>query len=144
MVQLIFLMLAAACYAVKDHLVFHNRNTTPFRKYRFFGSESDKRKYKKAPSKQGILSSYDLYPAPDHWYYRVFKIPHKEKFPWSATALVFLTDGVHLFQWLFIKFMLLAFTLTYDHGFHFNWLWFIALWAGWSLAFNFVFTKLNK
>jgi hypothetical protein len=137
-------MLAAACYAVKDHLIFHNENDGPFKKYRFFGLDSWKRKYKRAPSRQGIVSAYDLYPAPDNWYYNTFKIDHEEKFPWSATALVFVTDGVHLFQWLFIKFILLALTLAYDNGFHFDWKWFLILWIGWSLSFSLVFARLKK
>jgi len=41
-------------------------------------------------------------------YYRTFKIEYKERFPLSATALVFLTDGFHLMQWLAINFFTLS------------------------------------
>mgnify|MGYP001574646537 CR=1 FL=1 len=144
MVQLIFIMLAAGCWAVMSHLLFHNKNSTPFRKHRFFGSESWKRKYKRAPSKQGVITAYEFYPAPDNWYYKTFKIKYEEKFPWGATALVFLTDGFHLFQWFMIKFILLALTVTYHHSLHFDWVGFIMLWIAWSLIFNFVYVGLKK
>lgn len=144
MIQLIFTMLAAACWAVMSHLQFHNKRTTPFKRYTFFGSESWKRKYKRAPSRTGIVSSYDLYAAPDNWYYDFFGVKYKEKFPWSATALVFITDGYHLAQWFMIKFILLAMTVTYNHSFHFDWIGFLLLWAGWTVVFNVVFVRLKK
>lgn len=144
MIQTIFTILAAACWAVMSHLIFHNKNDGPFKRYRFFGKDSWVRKYKRAPSRQGLVSAYDFYPPPDHWYYRFFGITHQEKFPWSATALAFVTDGVHLFQWLTTKFIFLAVTISYDHGFHFDWPLFLAVWIGWSFGFNVVFTRLNR
>jgi len=143
MIQIIFLSLAAACWAVMAHLLFHNKNSTPFRKHTFFGSDSWVRKYKKARNVQGILTAYDFYPPPDNWYYKTFKIDHLEKFPWSATALVFVTDGYHLFQWLFIKFILLGVTVTYNRGLQFDWVGFILLWVTWTVVFNIVYTRLN-
>lgn len=142
MIQIIFFMLAAACYAVMSHLRFHNTQDGKFRRHTFFGAESWRRKYRK-----GVLSTpgnYDLLEALDSPYYDIFKIKYREKFPWSATALVFLTDGYHLFQWLMIKFLLLGFTVNYNHGFHFDWVGFILLWASWTVIFNFVYTGLKK
>lgn len=35
------------------------------------------------------------------WYFGLYKPEFQERFPYSSTALVFLTDGWHLFQFLF-------------------------------------------
>ena len=36
-----------------------------------------------------------LTPAPGTWYYKAFNLKYKERFPLSATQLVFLTDAWH-------------------------------------------------
>jgi hypothetical protein len=41
-------------------------------------------------------------PAPTTWYYKLFDIKYKERFPGSATVFVALTDGYHLCQLLFL------------------------------------------
>jgi hypothetical protein len=40
--------------------------------------------------------------APTTWYYKLFNLKYKERFPGSATVFVALTDGYHLFQMLFL------------------------------------------
>lgn len=77
----------------------------------FWGSKSWVRKYKKD---YGAATERDV---PNNWYYRFFKIAWKEKFPLSATALVFLTDGYHLFQLLF-KLCLISTVVTYQPMFN--------------------------
>lgn len=143
MIQLLFIMLAAACYAVQQYLVFHNTKNGLFNKYYFFGAESWKRKYERSLSFSDY-KTYGLVPAPDNFYYSFFNIEHKERFPWSATALVFLTSGYNLFQWLMIKFILLSLTVSYSYGFHFDWIMFFLLWFAWTAIFNLCFIGLKK
>lgn len=79
----------------------------------FWGKSSDLKKYK-----------WDFVPvdAPNNWYYRFFKIKYKERFPLSATALVFLTDGYHFCQFLFLLFISLSVVPLL------NWTYGIAFW----------------
>lgn len=53
----------------------------------FWGKWSYKRKYTLPEA-----------PPLNNWYYKLFEIPHKERFPGSATIFVWLTDGYHLAQ----------------------------------------------
>lgn len=150
MLQPLFLSLAAACWAVMAHLTFHNKNDGPYKRFKFFGVESWKRKYERSltSNKFGTLAGryeYHLVAAPDTPYYDFFGIKYKEKFPWSATLFVFITDGYHLVQWFMVKFILLGFTLEYcPHGkFYFDWGTFLILWALWTLVFNLVYIRLK-
>lgn len=59
--------------------------------------------------------------APNNWYYRLFKIKYKERFPLSATFLVALTDGYHLTQ--SISFLSLAGCISLLSGINFLYLW---------------------
>lgn len=99
MLNLVFLLLACVCYTVSQ-LWAHGKIYWSSDPYSFWGSLSDKRKYK--------LHFGSYLPAPDNWYYKTFGIEHKERFPGSATVFVWLTDGYHFSQFLFIKFLLLA------------------------------------
>jgi hypothetical protein len=45
---------------------------------------------------------YPLRPAPVKWYYFVFQPRYKERFPYSSTILVWLTDAWHLFKALML------------------------------------------
>ena len=51
-------------------------------------------------NKWSLDSGGALLPAERKWYYFGIWPIHKERFPYSSTALVFLTDGEHLFQFL--------------------------------------------
>ena len=51
-------------------------------------------------NKWALRAGGDTMPPEKKWYYFGILPAHKEKFPYSSTALVFLTDGEHLFQWL--------------------------------------------
>lgn len=142
----LFLILGVACYAYMTFLTFHNPNTSPFKKYTFFGSESWVRKYAKAPDPNGRIVSYNLYAPPDNWYYDVFNIRYKEKFPGSATIFVFVTDAFHLAQWFMIKFFILAMSVrwTEESGVIIHWWAFISLWILWLITFNVTYTNLRK
>lgn len=60
--------------------------------------------------KDSYKNKYDypvdgIEPAPQNWYYKLFKIKYKERFPGSATIFVTLTDGYHLTQFGFKAFI---------------------------------------
>jgi len=100
---ILFFLLGIACLAVRESLQPFRHDKTLWSKLElthFFGLHSWARKY--------YTFLWDNAVAPDNWYYRFFKIKHKERFPLSATALVFLTDGFHLMQWLAINFFTLS------------------------------------
>ena len=61
-------------------------------------------KRKWAMSKRGELLLFE-----PKWYYLGTICPYKERFFLSSTALVFLTDGEHLFQWFKNRAVELAF-----------------------------------
>ena len=130
MIELLCIVFASACYGVISHLVFHNKK----RGDGFFGSQSWKRKYKR--NKEG-----NLYAAPDNDYYKFFGIKYKEAFPWSATALVFITDGFHLFQWVLLKLIFIGFSV--EDGVV-NWSLFLLMWITWSIVFNIVYVRISK
>ena len=94
----------------------------------FWGSEQWKRKYK--------LRHGFTFPAPRTWYYKAFNIKYRERFPLSATALVFITDGFHLTQWLTTKLLFLAITR--------DWFVYVVIWIVWSIMFNVTYSRLSK
>lgn len=149
-ISALFLSLAAVCYAFNTHWYFHGRKSTlpPFS---FWGAESWNRKYKRGRwgNVAGVPAEpnkYYLVAAPDNWYYSLFRIDYREKFPLSATVLVFLTDGFHLVQWVFIKCLILAMVVRYEdrNGFVFYWGNAICLYALWLILFNVVYTRMKK
>jgi hypothetical protein len=65
--------------------------------FNFWGRESWLRKYK---GRKGM--AMQPIPAPNTYYYKLFNLKYKERFPGSATIFVALTDGYHLMQFLFL------------------------------------------
>ena len=56
--------------------------------------------------------SYKLEPSPYLWYYLfLYKPKYKERFPYSTTALVFLTDYWHFMQFIFLNCLFAGFCL---------------------------------
>lgn len=99
----------------------------------FWGKDSDVRKYSSDAKKR--------FSPPDNFYYRFFKIKYGEKFPLSATALVFLTDGYHLCQWFFTKLLILS-IITFEGDFSIKW--FLIYLGIWYLIFNLTYKLLSK
>lgn len=128
--NIILIAIAAACWALMSHYTFHNRVKDP---YSFWGEESWKRKYKREGMNATTNDPYRLYAAPDTWYYRFFKINYRERFPLSATVLVFLTDGYHLVQWVGVKCLCIAIASDIKE--------FFILWAVWLIVFNIIYIK---
>lgn len=129
--KLIFVILAAGCWGVMSKYLFHGITVRP---YSFWGKESWKRKY--ARSVHSRIGEYSLIYPPETPYYKFFKIKYKEAFPWSATLLVFVTDGFHLAQWLMIKFVIAAITL--------DWRWYLVYWFTWTVGFTITWTWLKQ
>jgi hypothetical protein len=129
--KLIFVILAAACWGVMSKYLFHGIAVRP---YSFWGKESWRRKYKRYINVEH-MKTYTLINAPDTPYYRFFKLKYKEAFPWSATLLVFVTDGFHLTQWFMIKFVIAAITL--------DWRWYLVYWITWTVGFTITYTWLK-
>lgn len=106
----------------------------------FWSIDSWKNKYKKHHLKN--VDYYDMLQPTNNWYYRFFKIKHKERFPGSATIFVTFTDGFHLMQFLF-KLFLIASLVMYkeiikpipD---------FIIYFGIWQLVFTIVYKELSK
>ena len=106
---ILFFLLSIACLAVRESLQYFRHSKSIFDRCKhgsFFGKFSWTRKYEKAGPNSFSSSMFEL--PPNNLYYRFFKIEYKERFPLSATALVFLTDGFHLMQWLAINFFTLS------------------------------------
>ena len=89
---MIAFVLAVVCYTVSQ-LQLHGKLSED--ETGFWGNDSWRNKYKYPADKA-------LFEYGKGWYYRLFKIKYKERFPLSATLLVSLTDGYHLMQ-LFFK-----------------------------------------
>lgn len=116
----VFIILAAASWAILSAAMFYRSPTNGF-----WGDDSWKRKYQLDANGVPVT-------APKSLYYWAFKITYKERFPLSATVLVFVTDGFHLMQWFCVKFTIAAITLDpVDYLFY---------WLVWSAAFQITLT----
>jgi hypothetical protein len=95
--SLICLSLGAVCYCCSQ-LIMHGKLkwSEDEKGFDFWGKNSGARKYKRLPN--GTI----LLPAPTTYYYKLFNLKYKERFPGSATVFVALTDGYHLCQLLFL------------------------------------------
>ena len=74
------------------------------------------------------------------WYFGLHRTRYDERFPYSSTILVFLTDGWHLFQFLFLSCLELAIAIQFDH-----WIWvFIIAKITLSGVFELVYSNIKK
>lgn len=117
---------AVACYAIKE-LHAHSKLKWSKGDDSFWGEESYWRKY---------ASPID--PPVDNWYYRLFNIGYREKWPTSATLTVALTDGMHLAQAGFKLFLALSFVpLT-------GWIWAGVIWVLWWISFTIFYRIFSR
>jgi len=73
------------------------------------GKKSDSWKNKYEVNPDGTLVPTE---SKNHWwYYGLYKPNYAEKFPLSSTALVFLTDDWHKYQFLFLRCLYLAISI---------------------------------
>lgn len=135
-----FLSFAAAvcCYSIKE-LQAHGKLKWSKDYNGFWGQDSSNRKYKKDWSKDPL--GYDVFKAPNTWYYRFFKIKYKERFPLSATLLVSLTDGSHLMQTA-LKLLFCISIVTYSIPF--SWWMVLIYFVEWGLVFTITYKCLSK
>lgn len=141
--SLLFIAAAAACHAVMWWWNFLPSDPRDSYDGSFWGKDSWVRKYTTSSFEHVV---FDL--APDTWYYRLFKISHKERWPGSATIFVWLTDGFHLMQF-FMIWCIIGAILTFRglDGLG-PWYWWIIL-AGlyravWSGTFTLFFSIILK
>jgi hypothetical protein len=86
--------------------------------------------------KYAVNASGSLTKAPTGYYYKLFNLKYKERFPGSATVFVALTDGYHMMQMVFLLCISAAIAIHYDR-------WFISLIII-RAAFGIVFTICYK
>lgn len=108
----------------------------------FFDEDGWMRKYKVTWTEDVNMDfmnrwQFEIHPAPKTWYYRFFKIKYKERFPMSATLLVFLTDAYHLMQFWFKIFMALAFVPLV------GW-WAVAYWVLFGVVFTICYKLFSR
>lgn len=130
LIQFTSLLLAAICYAWLSMRTFYPDRFDGQWKFSFWGNQSDLRKYKRA---RGSNNAMYLTEPPklrwyNRWYYAFFRIERREAFPFSATALVWLTDGYHFIQFWMLKFIFLA--ITQDPALY------AGIWFAWSTMFS--------
>lgn len=138
--QLLFIFIAAGLYGATYGLQF---NELKVHQYSFWGKNSWIRKYRNyAP--YVFYNQKDVYDLRlpklywyNKWYYDIFEIKYQERFPLSATVLVFLTDGHHLLQFLMLKFVYLAVVMEINS-------YYLVVWAIWALGFNIVFSHFER
>lgn len=142
----VFIFFAGFFRGLAEILVFHHTKSIfsgRVHPLSFFGARSDLRKYKH--SKETIAAAQK---APNTWYYRIFDLRYRERFPFSGTALVFITDGFHMSSFLnklFVVFALIFSPLGTEH----TWqkivvlaLYYSTAWAlGFFLSYNLIFQK---
>jgi hypothetical protein len=124
MISILFLLLAIGCYTVSQ-IQQHGKLQTKakYNPFGFWGDESHIRKYKGTPE-----LGYHHQAAPNTWYYNFLKIKYKERFPLSATLLVFITDGYHLMQFFFFIFLSISVSIPLDTRWN-EWLEFAGVWG---------------
>lgn len=124
----IFLSLAIACRSCVE-LWNHGKLKWSKEDDSFWGEHSYTRKY-----------ANPFEPPKENWYYRVFKIGYLERFPLSATVLVFLTDGYHLAQFMFFNFLSLSFAFALG----FSWITLGLVWGGVHIIHTLLYKFLQK
>jgi hypothetical protein len=96
----------------------------------FWGKESWLRKYKLDHINRPILAKKSLYN-------KVFKLKYQERFPLSATLLVFLTDGYHLTQFIAVNSLLLEIALLT----HQTLTTYLTVWIVWHVGFHLTYYR---
>lgn len=149
LINLLSFILAVVAYSLKELQSFGKLKWIDEKhQYSFWGSECDKRKYKTIPDMDQMVKTPGrdrrrlTFPPKNNAYYRFFKISHLEKFPLSATALVFLTDGYHLAQFAFKLFLILT-LVTYEPIFNMVGD-FIIYFVGFGVVFSVTYKYLSK
>lgn len=137
MISLFLFLFAGACRGLFELLAFDHKDSIFSARVHpesFWGSISWRRKYKKLIPLVYIMPEVEQWPSWKRWYYKTFKIEYPERFLLSSTALVWLTDGAHLMNFL-MKFFLIGACLTYSPIWHWGWM-AVAYTVAWTTGFN--------
>ncbi len=149
-------IIAAICFAMAVHayviisLYWQNKLSGKYTKdqWGFWGKNSWWRKYKFmlymdhknewAAMGEGLPMNIgkDIISRMRRWYHKTFEVKYKEKFPFSATALVFLTDGMHLTQFIMIKLFCAAVAFAVSETWWVILLTFVGVRLLWLAVFN--------
>lgn len=129
--SVILFIASVACYTISQLLNHSKIGLTGKNTWSFFGHDSHLRKYKNIGGPDQV---YIIDRAPNNWYYRLFRIPYRERFLGSATIFVFLTDGYHLMQFFF-KLFLCASIALYKPLFIW-WIDAVGLWVLFGIVFT--------
>ena len=134
MISLILCLVLGIVDAAKDIITFRFKQSVFYNLNRQFWDPlvSWKNKYKTP-----------LTPFKPKWYYPVLAPKLEERFPFSSTMLVFLTDAWHLLKSTMIVCICLAITVSpYFEVWYYNVGMFIAYGLVWNGAFNLGYNKL--
>lgn len=136
------LVLACACYAINQlWYQYRLRWSKPFGRGLFDGM-SWLRKYAYTVDKKGSPSPAI---APNNWYYKIFKIKYKEKFPGSATIFVLFTDGMHFTQHFYIILLVISIMTSGTPGnFKEGTILFFEYYFVWLVFFNLFYSIFSK
>jgi hypothetical protein len=144
LVLALLLSLAAMSNAVMDTLVFRYASSI-FPKHeetfflggtRYFWNPAISWKSKYAMDEEHHLIAVDKQP----WYYfGLYRLTYKERFPFSTTALVMFSDGWHLMQFFMLSFFQLAFIFLIHQFQKLKWYYWILLFIGMKVIFGLVF-----
>lgn len=122
-------IISVLCYTISQ-LVQHGKAVLNNPEH-FFGAASWRNKYK-----------LPFESAPKNWYYKLFRIVHKERFPGSTTIFVTFTDGYHLMQSFFKIFLCMAIAF---HKPFFNWyLDSIIFWLIFGIVFSIAYRLFSR
>lgn len=142
--MILLLILPPICFAIMWIMKFKHDQSIWAKtdQHSFFGSKQWTRKYS-ATTLAGRMNGknyYDFDKAPSNWYYKLFSLKYKERFPGSATILIHFTDAFHLAQ--FIAINCYCIVITYYAG----WPWWIELvlfWGG-QIIFQMFYGKILR
>ena len=103
MVGLVAIILLVLGGITKAFMDLSSEGNLPFKGYYWSKSDSWKSKWKTTHTRLVTATKGDNW-----WYLGIIKPRYKERFPFSSTILVFVTDFWHLSQFFFLKFILLG------------------------------------
>ena len=111
-----FFLLTVILYAVMSVHRFRYDQSLLQKLPKWFGPDAWVNKYKSIPDSIGPHKGRIMSQPKYNWYTKLFNLQNRERFPLSATVLVFLTDGFHFVQFLFITSLIVT-ILTFKFEF---------------------------
>lgn len=149
MISAILIFCAGAFRGYSELVGFHHDDTIFSGKKAptsFFGSRQYLRKYKVVSWRNADLNFFldagaTVQRPLNNWYYKLFSIRYKERFPLSATMLVVFTDSFHLSNFLMSMSFVTALYFAEGHNLIMIPVYLLAWHTGFFTTFNFIFRK---